>query len=169
MGLGIAQSVMGYQGAQQQYRAQQEFQRQNAINAANAASNDYDNLNIRSMQEDTAAHQQQQETAIEAAMAAGTVETAAAEGGVGGMAVGALLGDIYAQRGRHDAALGTNQRMNRDFITGQKTAVKAGAVSQINSVPLPEKPGFAPYLMNAFSTGLSAYSDYKKQKQQQGY
>ncbi|TIQ65452.1 MAG: hypothetical protein E5X41_14925 [Mesorhizobium sp.] len=161
IGLGIAQGVAGYAGAQQQYDQQMEVVKQNAINASTAAENQYANLNIRAQQEDAAAHQQRTEANIEAAQSVASVEAAAAEGNVGGLSVQSVLGDMYAQLGRHDAALDANQRMNRGFLAGEKVAAEAGGQNQINSVPLPEKPGFAPYLLNAFGSGLSAYSNYK--------
>lgn len=162
IGLGIAQSAMQYSAAQDQYDQQMEVQRQNAINASRAAENQYSNINVRAQQEDMARNQQQQQTNIEAAKSASTVEVAASEGGVSGLSVDAVLRDIYAQQGRNEAALDVNQRMSRDYLMGEKKSAEAGGQSQINSVPIPEKPSFAPYLLNAFGTGLNAYSNYVK-------
>jgi len=162
IGLGIAQSVMQYNAADEQYQQQMEVQRQNAVNASLAAENQYSNISIRSQQEDMARHQQQMETNIEAAKSASTVEVASAAGGVSGLSVDAVLMDIYAQQGRNEAALDTNQRMSRDYLAGEMKAAEAGGQSQINSVPIPEKPSFAPYLLNAFGTGLNAYSNSQK-------
>lgn len=164
IGLGIAQAGMGYASSSAQYSQRMEEVRQNSINASKAAENQYANLNIRAQQEDAAANQQKTETNIEAAQAAASVEAAAAEGNVGGLSVQSVLQDMYAQKGRHDAALDSNQRMNRGFLSGEKIAAEAGGQNQINSMPLPEKPSFAPYLLNAFSSGLTAYSNYKTQK-----
>lgn len=162
IGLGIAQSAVQYSAAQDQYEQQMEVQRQNAINASRAAENQYSNIAIRSQQEDKARNQQQMQTNIETARAASTVEVAAAEGGVSGLSVDAVLRDIYAQQGRNEVALDTNARMNRDYLTGEMKAAEAGGQNQINSVPIPEKPSAAPYLLNAFGSGLNAYSSYKK-------
>lgn len=141
-----------------------EVVRQNAINASRATENQYANLNIRAMQEDAAANQQRQETNIEAAKAAASVEAAAAEGNVSGMSVGHVLRDLYAQQGRHDAAVDSNLRMNRGFLAGEMKAVEAGGQNQINSMPIPERPSFAPYLLDAFGSSLTAYSNYKQRK-----
>ena len=46
-GLGIAQSVVGYQAASAQSKAQSAASRQNAINAARAAQDQYSNLSVR--------------------------------------------------------------------------------------------------------------------------
>jgi hypothetical protein len=161
IGLGIAQAGMGYAASSAQYDQRMEEVRQNAINASKATENNYAGLNIRAQQEDAAMVQQKTETNIEAAQAAASVEAAAAEGNVGGLSVSAVLGDLYAQKGRSEAALDSNQQMRRDYLAGEKLAAEAGGQNQINSMPLPEKPSFAPYLLNAFSSGLSAYSNYK--------
>jgi len=164
IGLGIAGQMMEYSAAKSQYQAQMEIQKQNAINASLAAEANYSNLNIRAQQEDAARHQNQFESNIEAAKAASTLEVAASEGGVSGLSVDALLHDIYAQAGRHEAALSLNQRMSRDYLKGEMRAAELGGQNQINSVPIPEKPSFAPYLINAFGSGLNAYAGYKQRK-----
>lgn len=164
IGLGIAQSVMQFSAADQQYQAQMEHQRQNAINASRAAENQYSNISIRAQQEDMARHQQQTETNMAAAQAASTVEVAAAEGGVSGLSVEHVLRDIYAQQGRNEAALDANQRMSRDYLMGEKKSAEAGGQGQINAVPIPEKPSFAPYLLNAFGSGLNAYGNYMQRR-----
>ncbi|MCJ8149096.1 virion core protein, T7 gp14 family [Shinella sedimenti] len=164
VGLGIAQNAVQYSAAQDQYEAQMEVQRQNAINASRAAENQYANINIRAQQEDMARNQQQLETNIETAKAASTVEVAAGQGGVSGLSVDAVLRDIYAQQGRNDAALDVNARMSRDYLTGEMKAAEAGGQNQINSVPIPEKPSMMPYVLNAFGSGLNAYSNRPKKK-----
>jgi hypothetical protein len=157
-GLGIAQSVVQYNGAQDQYDAQMDVQRQNAINASKATENQYANINVRAQQEEMATAQQRQESKIEAAKAASTVEVAAAEGGVSGLSVDAVLRDIYAQHGRNEATLDVNQRMSRDYLTGELKAAEAGGQNQINSVPIPEKPSAMPHFLNAFGSSLNAYT-----------
>lgn len=159
VGLGIAQGVMGYQAADAQYEAQMKMQQQTAINASRAAENQYSNIGIRAQQESAAASQQQQQTNIEAAQAAASVEVAAGEGGVTGLSVDHVLRDLYAQQGRSDSAMDANQRMSRGYLEGEMKAAEAGGQSQINSVPIPEKPSFTPFLLNAFGSGLNAYSN----------
>lgn len=162
IGLGIAGQAMQYNAAKADYSAQMKMQRDNAINASRSAENQYSNLNIRAQQEEAARVQQKMETNIDAAKAASTVEVAASEGGVTGLSVDAVLRDIYAQVGRNDAALSTNQRMSRDYLKGEMKSAEMGGQSQINSVAIPQKPSFAPYLLNAFGSSLNAYTSYKK-------
>jgi len=164
IGLGIASQVMEYGAAKSQYQAQKEMYRQNAINANQTAANQYDNLNIKLQQEDAARHQQKFETGIEAAKAVSSLEVAASEGGVSGLSVNSLLHDLYGQQGRGDATLDANARMSRNYLQGEMKAVQLGAQNQVNSMPIPEKPSFAPYLINAFGTGLQAYAGARQRK-----
>jgi len=164
IGLSIAGQAAEYSSARSQYKAQMEMHRQNAINANKMAANQYDNLNIKLQQEDATRHQQKFETGIEAAKAVSSLEVAAGEGGVSGNTVNALLRDLYGQKGRSDAVLDVNARMSRDYLKGEMKAVQLGAQNQINSVPIPERPSFAPYLINAFGSGLQAYAGGKQRK-----
>jgi len=164
MGLGVASSMMEYQGAKQQYAAQAEFARRNAENASITATTNYKNLNIKMQQEDLTRHQSKFQTRIEAAQAAATADVAAGQGGVSGLSVEQLLRDIWAQEGRNSQALDSNAQMNRAYLEGEKRAAQLGSQNQINSVPIPEKPSFAPYLINAFGSGINAYTGYQKRK-----
>lgn len=164
IGLGIAQGAASFAAADAQYDQQMEMHRQNGINASRAAENQYANLNIRAQQEGASATQQKMNDKIAAAKAASTIEVAASEGGVSGLSVDHVLRDIYAQHGRNEATLDTNLRMSRDYLAGEKVAAEAGGQNQINSMPVPEKPSFAPYLLNAFGTGINAYSNYRQRR-----
>ncbi len=161
-GLGIMQSAVEYSGANDKFKAQMEAYNQNANNAAHATAQQYSNLGIRAQQEDAATNQQKSEAEREAAQSAASVEVAASEGGVSGLSVDAVLRDIYSRQGRNEATLDANQRMSRGYLSGELAAAEASGQSQINSMPIPEKPSAAPYILNAFGAGLSALSDYKK-------
>jgi len=164
MGLGIASSMMEYSAAKSQYAAQKEFARRNAENAASQAETQYSNLNIRAQQEDLARHQQKFQAGIEAAQAVSTTQVAAAKGGIMGGSVNQMLRDLYAQEGRNSSALDANHQMSRHYLKGEKKAAQLGSQSQINSIPIPEKPSFAPYLLQAFGSGLDAYASGQKRK-----
>jgi len=164
MGLGIASSMMEYSAAKSQYAQQMAFNRRNAENAANQAATQYSNLNIKAQQEDLARHQSKFQTGIEAAQAKSTMEVAASQGGVSGLSVDQMLRDLYAQEGRNSAALDANHQMSRHYLEGEKKAAQLGSQGQINSLPIPEKPSFAPYLIKAFGSGLDAAAGGMKRK-----
>lgn len=157
-GLGIAQSVAGYSAANAQYKSGMEVYRQNAENAAQSTARTYSNINIKAQQEGQAAAQSQQQGEIDKAKAVASAEVAAAAGGVSGLSVDAVLRDIYAQAGRNEATADANLRMSRGYLQGELKSAEISGQSQINSMPIPEKPSAVPYLLNAFSSGLNAYS-----------
>lgn len=160
----IGQAVVGYQAANANYKAQLKAYEQNAENATRATATNYSNLNIRLQQEDQAAAQSKQQNEIEAAKAASSAEVAAAAGGVGGLSVGAVLQDIYAQAGRNEATTDANLRMTRGYLQGELKSAEQSGQNAINSMPIPEKPGFLPFALGAFSSGLNAYNDNLKRK-----
>lgn len=149
-------------GAQQQYKQRMEEIKQNAINSSNATEAQYRNLNIRALQEDQAQFQQAQETEIETSKQAASVEVAASAGNLTGLAVNHVLSDLYAQKGRATAAMDVTRGFNRSYLQGEKKAAEAGGQSQANSIPLPEKPSFLPYLINIFGSGLSAFGQQQR-------
>lgn len=156
-GLGMMQSMAQFSADNARYEQQMKQYEQNAINASKAAQDQYSNINIRAQQEDAAANQAKQEASIEAAQISASTEVAASEGGVSGLSVDHILRDIYAQEGRNEVTLDSNQRMSRDYLAGEKKAAEAGGQSQINSVTIPEKPSFLPYALNAFSSALGSF------------
>lgn len=157
-GLGIAQSVTGYQEAQANYGAQLKAYDQNAQNAAHSAATNYAATGVKAQQEGAATAQQKQQTEIDAAQAGASAEVAAASAGINGLSVDAVLRDIYAQAGRADAAADTNLQMSRGYLDSQNRGAHDQAKSQINSMPIPEKPSAFPYLLSGFSSGLNAYT-----------
>lgn len=154
------QAVVGFQAANAQYASGMEAYRQNAENASLATANTYSNLNIRAQQEGKAHAQAAQAAEVEKAQAVASAEVAAAAGGVSGLSVDAVLRDVYAQAGRNEVAADTNLRMSRDYIAGEMKAAEAGGQGQINSMPIPEKPSFTPFLLQGFASGLGAYSNH---------
>ena len=156
--LGGIQSFAGLAAAQSSYNSQVDSYNQNAENATRTTTKNYSNLNIRLQQEQQAAAQEKQQGEIDRAKAVASTEVAAAAGGVSGLSVDAVLRDIYAQSGRNEATADANLRMTKGYLQGELDAAEISGQSQINSMPIPEKPSPVPYLMNAFSTGLSAYT-----------
>lgn len=157
----LGQAMAGYSAANAQYKQGMAMHEQNAINASRAAADQYSSLNIRAQQEGMAAHQQKEETGIQTAQATSAAEIAAGDANVGGLAVGHILRDLYSQKGRSDATADTNLRMSRDYLFGEMKATQSGAQSNINSVPLPQKPSALPFAMQAFGSSLDTYSQYK--------
>jgi hypothetical protein len=160
----VAQGAVGYMGQQQAYKAQVEGFNQNVRSARQATFNQWNSSQLRISQEGEAATQAKQEAAIQTAKSAATAATAAGEGGVSGLSVDYLVHDLYAQRGRHDAAVDSNLQMTRSYLSGEMEAQRAQGQNQINSMPVPEKPSILPTLVGVFGSAVGTYSDYKANK-----
>jgi hypothetical protein len=131
-------------------------------NAGKAASIRYDQINTKALQEGEGAADRKFEAAIDAKRAMSTVRTAAGEGGVSGLSVAALMSDVAARHGRFKVNTDKQLQINRAYLSGEKDAAQAQGQSQINSVPIPEKPNFASTLIGIFGSGLDAVTGYQQ-------
>lgn len=165
LGLSLAQNAVGYQAARSSYKAGMEAYRQNAANAAKSTADQYSKLGIRKQQEDAAAHQEQEQSNLNIAQAVASAEVAAGAGNVGGLAVGNVIRDLYAQQGRSDAILDANRRMSSGFFASEAKSIEATGQSQINSMPIPERPSALPFVLSTFGDGLNSYTAYKRHKE----
>lgn len=156
-GLGIAQSVASYQGAQQQIAyqnmvADQNYQyqqmqvssarafedlkeqqqnflmEQNQLLASAAFGDEVASLNSRFMQEEEAAAQRRQEALKGRAQAAGEIK---ASGRVG-LTIDNLVADVYRQQAQYDFAVGRNLAFTGSQIQDQKRAATAQYASRVN-------------------------------------
>lgn len=161
MAIGVAQGAVGFFGQQKQYKQQLADREENRLNAGQALTGQWAATDLRINQEGAAAAQQGQQAAVEGARARATATTAAGEGGVSGLSVDYLLRDLYAQEGRFNEATATNLQMTRSYLTAEKSAQRAGAQNQINSIPIPEKPSIMGAMLNVFGSALGSYTSYK--------
>lgn len=165
LALSATQAVVGFAGARSSFGAQMDAYQQNAENAAAATANSYKNINIRTQQEGQAHAQAAQQSKVDVAQAAASAEVAAAEGGVGGLALEGILRDVYASAGRNEATADANLRMSRDYMAGELDSAEAQGQSQVNGMAIPEKPSATSFLINGFASGLNSYSSYLGRKE----
>jgi hypothetical protein len=166
-GLGIAQSVASYQGAQQQIAyqnavAEQNYQyqqmqvgsarafedlkeqqqnflmEQNALLASAAFGDDIASLNSRFMQEEEAAAQKRQEALKGRAQASGEVRSS----GRIGLTIDNLIADVYRQQAQYDFAVGRNLAFTGSQIQDQKRAATSQYASRLNQ--------YQPYLKQPY-------------------
>lgn len=164
VGLDIWGNQQRYKSDMDAYQRHMDEIRQNAINASQAAEAQYSNLGTKVMQEGLANAQQQFESKLAAAKAISGGEVAASSGGVRGNSVAHVLGDVYRQSGRNEVTLERNQQMMRDYLQGEMQAIQYGGQSQINALPMPERPSPLPYILNIFGSGLDQYNKHLERK-----
>lgn len=160
--IGAAQSVVGYMAQSEQAEAQEAQYQANFKNSVTATQDRYDAINSRVLQENAAKSQELQEASIEGAKARASTRVAAAEGGVSGLSVDAVLAEMYAKSGRFARNTAVNFDYSRDYWAGEMKASRAQGQSQINSVQRGQKPSFLPTALNIFGSAVSAGADYRK-------
>lgn len=154
---GIGQAVMGYQGAKAEYKAREQQYAANLENAKTATFDRFDSINNRVLQEEAAASQDLMETSIDALKARSSTRTAAVEGGVTGVSVDGIIGDMLAKEGRYQVNTAQNFEYQKDYWRGEGAAASAQGQNQVNSVQRIAKPSFLPFAMQAFGSAVSAF------------
>lgn len=117
--------------------------------------------NTRILQERQAAAQSVDERRRLALMEASSARAAAADRGVAGFTIGALLAQVMGDAGRDVSTIETNRDWSTGQIEREKAGIRSQTISRINSMA----PGIGP---NALATGLkiggaalNSYSGYK--------
>lgn len=152
----VGSAVVGYQGAMTAHRAQEQQYKANAENARTAAQGQYDQINNRVIQENAAASNEIQEAQIAALKSRSSARTAAEEGGVSGVSVDAIVGEMLAKEARYVVNTQKNFDYQKDYWMGEGAAASAQAQSQVNSVQRTARPSFLPYAMQAFGSSIEA-------------
>ncbi|WP_370006327.1 virion core protein, T7 gp14 family [Sinorhizobium fredii] len=163
--MSAASAVVGFQAEESQYEAQRQNYENNRIAANKAAVGQYAATQHRQLQEAKAASQELQNLNREALQQRSTAQVAAAEGGVTGLSVDALINDFYGQEGRHERTLSNNYQMQADYLRGEMEGVQAQTEGRINSVEQPQKPSFSGAAIRILSGGLDALGGYQRSTQ----
>jgi hypothetical protein len=152
----IGQAVVGYVGAGAEADVTNAYYGQNRQNAIVAASDRYASLNNQALQERAAASQELFEKQTEALRTRATAEASAAEAGVTGLSVDALMDDLLAQQGRQRQAIETNYETRRNAIADEGVATYHNTVSRINSAKRAASPSPIPYLLQGVGGAVKA-------------
>lgn len=152
----IGQGIMGYMGAKTQHKAQEQQYAANFTNSQTALYDRFDSINSRVMQEQEAASQQVEEAKLKGMQSRSSIRTAAAESGVTGVSVDAMMTDVLAQEARFISNTNTNFDYSRDYWVGETKAAASQGQSQVNSIQRTSAPSFLPYMISAFGQSLQA-------------
>jgi hypothetical protein len=148
VGLGIAGSLMQYQGQMQAYKAQMEYRRQQAIE------------NQKTLNMQVAQSQQQYESELnktqqekfkvtrDALKAQSTAAVAGAEQGVSGLSLQNISGEIAFEEGMFTGETGYNERVLYADSMNRLKMNERGQQANLASIPIPERPSFGPTLVN---------------------
>ena len=155
--LNVASTVAGVYGQQQQAKAQNAYNDQQAKNAMAAYRANLEQTNLMQSQEHAAATQKVNENNRAAEAAKATALVSAGESGISGLSVDALLANLSGEQARYNESVNQNYENASMAIDNQRTNAQVNAASQINSLKTPQSPD---YLGAALRIGQAVY-DYK--------
>jgi hypothetical protein len=153
----VGQAVAGIAGDNAAYQAQKQQYKANLENAKTATFDRFESINNRVIQESDVAAQQLQENSIEGLKARSSARVAAAEGGVSGGSVDAIVTDMLAKESRFAVNTQTNFNNQVNYWRGEGAAAAAQGQSQVNSVPKPTKPSPFAHIVNLFGSAVNSF------------
>lgn len=139
-----------------------------AQNAANAQANerarqymieDYDAMTQMQQQETAAASQKIEQNQVEANKAAASAQVAASAGGVSGLSVQSLLGDIFGQEASIRDSVNQNLEATGQQIAREGRSIQRNYTNTINTRPIAQEPSLLGAALEAGSGVMSAYKD----------
>ena len=134
MAAGLMQAITGYSAAKAEYKAQKQSYKANLENAKTATFDRFTSINNRVMQESASASQDLQETQIDRLKATSAMKVAAAEGGISGVSVDAIVQDTLAKEGRYIANTQQNFDYQRNYWIGEGAAASVSHVGLLMAV-----------------------------------
>lgn len=148
---GIGQAVAGFAAANQQANEQNAYYEQNRVAAVAAANDRYAALANNTLQHRESASADLMQKRIDALKAKATARTAAGEGGVTGLSVDALLGDLQAQHDRQAESIRINYDIKKGQNQDEAISTYHNTISRINSVRRASKPSPLPFIFQGLS------------------
>lgn len=160
--LSVGQTVIAHQEANAQADAVEAANRQADNRARRYMIEDYDAMTRMEQQETAAASQKINENQIEATQAAASARVAASAGGVSGLSVDALLGDIFGQEASIRDSVNQNLEATGQQINAERVSLQRGFTDAINTRPQPQRPSTFGTALTAATGIVGAYKDQWK-------
>lgn len=154
--------IIGALSSVAQFAGQMQQSKQNEKNALQAFRNDQTALTLRQLQEQEATAQKTQETNIEEAQKVSEVKLSAAGGGVAGISVANIVGDVKRRAERNRSTQIRNTQMTLAQLQQEKEGARATAQSRINSVP---RPSALSLIAGIAGAGLDSYNTNQRRRQ----
>ena len=160
--LGVGSTALQYQQANSAAKLQAQQNAEANDRARRNMIEDQDAMTRVEMQERAAAAQKINQTQLDAARTAASARVAASAGGVSGLSVDALLGDIYG----NEASIRDSVNQNLE-ATGQQLRAERGSImnsyeNTINTRPSVDRPSLLGATLQAGTSVYGAYKDELK-------
>lgn len=157
---GVMGLVSGNAAAKKQKNAIDKYNKQIRMNA----ENNYQRLDIQEKEAAGAAREQLLDNSISMTAKRAQVEALAAATGTAGGTLGTLVGDIYAEGGRNQAAIVDNYSREMTGFAVQADDVRRGAQAQLKSSQI-QKPTAGELLSTVAGAASDMYTGIQKGKQ----
>lgn len=156
---GVMGLVSGNAAAKKQKNAIDKYNKQLRENA----ENNYQRIDIMEKEAAGSAREQLLDENLTMAQKRAQIESMAAATGTSGGTLGTLVGDVYAEGGRNQAAIVDNYNREMVGFTVQAEDVRRGAQSQMRSSAI-QKPTAGEWLSLAADTTAKMYTGVNKGK-----
>lgn len=156
VGMAMAQSVVSFSAASQDYSARSEMWQKNYTNSLAAGRDDQRQLSLRMIQEDEAHSQKQHLNSLEAAETKAEAEASGAAAGVAGISLDNIMVDIGRQDAAKRNADKTNYQNKAQQLTTEMNATNTTIENRINSVQRPTAPNPIGYVLRGVGGALRA-------------
>lgn len=160
--LTVGSTAISYQQANAAADAQEQTNNEANERARRYMIEDQDALTRMSQQEQAAASQKINETQIDAQRRAATTQVAATAGGVSGLSVDALLGDIFGNEASIRDSVNQNLEATGQQIQSERTSVMRGYTDTVNTRPSVNRPSLFGAALEAGTGVVGAYKDQWK-------
>lgn len=160
--LSIGTAATGFLSAKGQAEAQEEANEQADERARQYMIEDIDQTTRMAQQEAAAATQKKGQNQIEARKTAASAQTAATAGGVSGLSVQALLGDIFGREASIRDSVNQNLENTGHQIDAERRSIGRGYETAINTRPQPQHPSLIGAGLEAATGVFDAYKDQWK-------
>lgn len=160
--LAVGSTALNFLQAKGQASAQNEANAQANERARQYMIEDYDAMTLREQQEAAAASQKINQNQIESTKTAASARVAASAGGVSGLSVQALLGDIFGQEASIRDSVNQNLEATGQQYRTERESIRRNYQNTVNSRQPAQKPSLLGAALEAGTGIVGAYKDQWK-------
>lgn len=161
-GLSVASTGLSFLQQSGAAEAQNEANAQANERARQYMIEDYDAMTRMEQQEAAAASQKINQNQIESRKAAASAQVAATSGGVSGLSVQALLGDIFGQEASIRDSVNQNLEATGQQLRSERGSIRRNYENTVNTRQTAQKPSLLGAVFEAGTGVIGAYKDQWK-------
>jgi hypothetical protein len=155
--LSVAQAVVSFSAAQDEYEQKAEQWRQNYTNSLAAGRDDQRQITLRMTQEEEAKSQKTTQNRIEGAEVSAEAEVSAAAAGLSGISLDNIMTGITRKVAMKQAADEATYQNTAAQLTTQLEATNTSIQNRINSVQRPTAPDPLGYVLKGIGGALGKF------------